>query len=272
LIALLPDEPMWEQFRRIVPTDVECIRVTSVVEFSSRLRLEPAWRVLDLSPFMRQPEQVMTETLSANDNPKTIVWTERSVESVKRVLHLARSSPTDVVWRGDDEARMLESALRQRGDVTATGILLHLLAPAMALVRPDVATAILALSGRPVPQRVKQFVADVRLDRRMVERSVQAAGFSGIAGILGVMRIAGTWRDVMDYQSIKDIAVAAGYSSATAYSVDFRRYAGMTPTDARGAMDVWTFATRLRDAISGDRQPPRFLGREGAAVRMSELH
>ncbi len=162
-----------------------------------------------------------------------------------------------VIFRGTDDVRSIVRAtlirVSERQACTAIAGVTKDLIPAVAR---DFFAYCAGNAWRPL--RVLDVAAAIGTSLRTVEATFRRAGLPAPRHVIGWHRVLfGAWHLDSGGPTIEDLAEALGYSSASALSHQFRRYAGFPPSQLRARGGFRGLLDVFRTAISTTGEPVR---------------
>jgi AraC-like DNA-binding protein len=192
---------------------------------------------------------------ASRSSPPVYVYTDRSIESVRELVPLARAGARGVIIAGVDDdttalRRLIESRTCEDAVATVTMAVLEVVKPRYAPL------VVRCLEQIDDPPRADAFARSLSVSRRTLTSWANSAGVRGIRALTSRCRVLVAIEMLRDRRrSVEDVALELQFSSSAQLHNTMRRYTGLRPREGL-SRDTAAWCEALFPAACVRRPPP----------------
>ena len=231
ILALVPEPERVARLRAAFGDDCRVLQsAPGLIRVSRNRHVE----LVIISPLDCQKRPLSTAVAAiraSRSSPPVCVYTDRSAESVRELIPLARAGARGVIIAGIDDApatlrALLELRTRAKAVATVTMVAFDVLKPRYAPL------VVRCLEHIDSPLSAVAFARSLCVSRRTLTSWANSAGVRGIRALTSRCRVLVAIEMLRDRRrSVEDVALELQFSSSAHLHNTIRRYTGLRPRE-----------------------------------------
>ena len=229
-MALVPESERAARVRAAFGDDCRVLdSTTELIAVSRQDHVELV--IMSIDCHQRPQSAVVAAIRASRRSPPVYVYTDRSVDAVRKLMPLARAGARGVIISGVDDdplalRRLLDSRTLEHAAATVTAAALDTLKPRYA---PLIVHCVERIED---PPRAEAFARAMAVSRRTLTAWANSAGVRGVRALTSRCRVLVATEMLRDQRrSIEDVALELQFSSSAHLHNTMKRYTGLRPRE-----------------------------------------
>ena len=231
IAALVPEPERVARLRAAFGDDCRVLQsAPDLIALSRKPQVELV--IVSALDFQKRPLSTAVAAVRASRRcPSVFVYTDRSIESLRQLMPLARAGARGVIIAGVDDSpttlrRLLELTTLEQAVATATTAALDVVKPRYA---PLIVRCLEHIEDRP---SADAFARSLSVSRRTLTAWANSAGVRGIRALSSRCRVLVAIEMLRDRRrSVEEVALELQFSSSAQLHNTMKRYTGLRPRE-----------------------------------------